>query len=438
VANGDGLASQLGAIQLDEILVKPPPETTAPAEFPDRIAQAAAFAPNIPITTAGPPGIGQLTKDLGFDQITAGGRNYYRVSRPPYLTRAVVVVNGQELYEWTTVEVHLEIGNNPTRRFRFTVSEQEDLTTTGMGVSTSDPNSAFRIRPPDKCTIFLDGYMVINGWVSTRQVFYDKDQHAVELQGMGWAGRDGQGAAVSQTHEFKDKDIMQIAQAVEQNLGVKVMDANASKEKIPRASITPGETAFEFIEKLARGVGTKIDENEMGDRVLTDGMPIGSGELVEGYNIVEGREIIHSTQGSQGNQITGTAPGGDQADYAKANQMHSSANMSGQGVQPGMGVRSLMEIPFFSDMFGKMRANHETTVADNLMIQVTCKVNGWSKEGGGLWQPRDRVWVSSPMLIMDRVLIVKAVTFRQSSEGGTTTDILLVNKLSDKEQASGG
>jgi len=389
------------------------------------------------VTTSGEPGVGNLVS--GAEQVSIGGRDFFQVQRPPYLTRAVLVVNGMEYYEWTTVEVHREYNGNPPATFRFTVSEQESLTSPGGPVVTTDPNSAFRIRPPDKCQIYLDGYLVINGFVSTRQVYYDANQHAVELQGMDWSGRDGMAPAVSQTGEFKDQSLMQIAQAVEKQIGVKVtQEGGLASQKIPKAVPEPGETAFEFIERLARQVGAYSSSNAMGDKVLSDGTAKGGAQLIEGYNIVTGREVIHTLMKAGKDQMIGQMPGGDNVDYAQANQMKSDAGSGGQNVQPGSGARSLMEIPFFSQMLGKMRAQHEQSIGDDNLIQVNCTVLGWRKEGGGLWWPFDEVYVKSPMLILDRTLTIKAVTFRQSSNGGTTTEIEAVNLLGSGRTPMGG
>src|SRR6516164_4228806 len=112
----------------------------------------------------------------------------------PYLNRAVVVIDGSEYFEWESVSVRAALFEN-TRTFRFTASEK-----------TPAPKSwaAMRIVPGQKCQVFLDGYEAVNGEVVTRQVFYDANQHTVEIQGQGLAGRMADASVVSQTGEFNN------------------------------------------------------------------------------------------------------------------------------------------------------------------------------------------------------------------------------------------
>jgi hypothetical protein len=59
-------------------------------------------------------------------------------------------------------------------------------------------------------------------------------------------------------------------------------------------------------------------------------------------------------------------------------------------------------------------------------------VQGWFMAGGDLWMNhvRNNVTVNSPMLIPGGVgtFIIKEVIHRQSSQEGTTTDILITNE----------
>src|SRR5215831_18510674 len=147
----------------------------------------------------------------GLSQVSVGGRDFFRAPRPPFLTRAVIVVDGIVYYEWTSVSVRLSCDEMPPYTFTFTCSEQEPL---------GNVMAALRIRPPHKCLIFLDGFQVINGFVNTRQVYYDATQHTVQIQGQDWSGRAGSSPAASQTGEFKNKDVSGIAKSVLGNIGV--------------------------------------------------------------------------------------------------------------------------------------------------------------------------------------------------------------------------
>jgi len=417
VSNGD-------AIEIPEVTVQAPSPSSS---FDDRFNAMSGR-----ITTSGPPGVASLSQQLGLDHIDVGGTSFYRVAKPPYLTRAVIVVDGVEYYEWLTVEVHLEVNGTPPSRFKFTCTEQEEIVG-GERITMA----ALRIRPPDKCMIFLDGYLVITGFVTTRQVYYDGNTHQIEIQGMGQSGKLSQAPAVSQTGEFKQQNLMQIAQALAGKAGVDVKQKGSlDNSKFPMFRTTPGESAGEAIEKLQRMTGAFKSEDPMGAMVLFGDYGGGGGFLIEGYNIITGLEVIHTLMQSQGQSAFGQGLGGDGTNYAQSNQGNATNN-SGENTdeqQAGMAARTLTEIPFFNQALGAMRAKHESTIGNENMITVRCKVLGWEKEGGGLWWPGDMVFVDSPMLIMKRQLKIKSVTFSQSSDGGTTTDVEAVNKLSKNEE----
>jgi prophage tail gpP-like protein len=371
-----------------------------------------------------------------MEELNVGGRNFFMVNRPPFLTRAVIVVAGQIYYEWVTVQVRLSINEQPPYKFTFTNSEQEPY----------GPNSAFRIRPPDDCMIFMDGIKVIDGFVTERQVYYDATQHTVQIQGVGKPGKLSNAPAASKTGEFKNIDIMGLAKALAGKAGVNVSGEGAAGGKFDRAMVQPGESAWEMIEKFARSAGKYMTENANGDLVLTDGSMGGRGaSLVEGYNIVSGRERIYTMMQSQGQQVAGQGPGSDTASMGEVAQRfieqvtQSVAGGGGGGAKENTLSRSLSEIPAFAMDLLKKRAQHEDSISDNLMIYVTIVVVGWRNEGGGLWLPGDYVHVDSPMLIMNRTLRIKAVTFSQDDHGGTRSTIELVNKLGQgQQQADGG
>src|SRR5215831_7339323 len=121
----------------------------------------------------------------------------------PYLNRAVVEIDGAQYYEWESVQVRAALFEN-TRTFRFTASEKE----------IPPSRSAMRIKPGQKCTVILDGFEAVTGEVVTRQVFYNANQHTVEIQGQGKAGRMRDASVVSQTGEFNQIGLKELLQTL--------------------------------------------------------------------------------------------------------------------------------------------------------------------------------------------------------------------------------
>jgi prophage tail gpP-like protein len=392
----------------DTITVPLPPVNVGPGDQSAKDGDASGT------TVAAPPVPGGFNSNTGqyFDQIT----------RPPYLNRAVVVVNGAEYFEWESVTVSLAIGENPAYTFRLTVSEQEPW---------PEAWAFFRIKPTDECTVFLDGYKAIDGITITRQVAYDGASHTVELQGQTRAGLLGQGTVLSQTGEFKDQNLLQIAQKVAKDFGVNVTTAGAvPSDKFPRATVTPGETAYEFIESLARQTGVFLTSNPNGDLVLMVGGTGGSDDVVEGRNILMGREVVSVSLSPAATKSGGQAPGTDDDHGANPTHQRNVDEMqSGDLNWKHMPARVLTEIPAWSQKLVQRRSGLEDSFVDFAKIEATITTLGWrTPSGGGIWVPGQSVHVSAPMLILNQSLFLKKVVFTQDNSSGTRSTLTLVNQ----------
>ena len=106
---------------------------------------------------------------------------------------------------------------------------------------------------------------------------------------------------------------------------------------------------------------------------------------------------------------------------------HSEGQGGGGQMSTDLHQRVLSELPSMGLDQLMQRARIEDNVGDALSIVVTLTMLGWQKDGGGLWWPLDIVYVHSPMLIMDRPLILRQVIFTQDDETGTRSTIELVN-----------
>lgn len=415
----------------DDALVLP--EVTVSADAPGAFGDPNAEAGD---SNQGPPSNPPDNPD---------GRVTARRDYAPYLNRAVVVVNGAEYFEWTSVSVRLTKNEVPANTFRFTASEQEP-----QGVDWA----AQRIIPGDKCAVWLDGYLAITGEVVTRQVFVDATTHQVELQGQGYTGRMAESAMVSPTSEFKNVDFNQIARIVAGQQGLGVMGQAASGQKFDRVTVHPGETQWEFLERYSRPANTPLGETSTSQLEL--GLNAGGGaRVVEGVNMVSGRENIHSLKGVGSGaaqtsgagsdfKATGQAPGNDD-EWGAAKTHQRSSEVGGITDTFSQGFLSkvaLSEIPAWTKSMMQSRGSMERNVADQFQVRVTVVTIGWQRNAavppaGGLWKPGENVVVHSPMLVMyNQPLILRAVTFSQDSEAGTRSTLELVNPaaLGGKEQ----
>jgi len=350
-----------------------------------------------------------------------------------------VVIDGSVYWEWESVSVRAAAYEN-TRTARFTCSEQ---------TPTPKSWSAMRIVPGQKCTVYLDGYQAMTGEVVTRTVFYDATQHSVEIQAQGKSGRLSNASIVSQTGNWKNIDFHQLATLLAQPFGVNVTGQPGSNQQFPRVSATPGESPWELMEQHARATKTPLSENAQG-QIVMGVMGMGT-SVIEGINILEGREVIHSLASVGGGGVPGASgeggpgegsdfnsmgqrPGTDDSYGAKANQVQSEqpaiTTDFNQGFLP---KQQVSEVPAWTNQQMDNRSNMEAMYSDTLQIWVNVVTLGWQRNcsvpgAGGLWEPFDQVTVLSPMLVMyGQTLQLKAVTWMQDNTGGTVSHVELVN-----------
>src|SRR6185436_5698224 len=113
---------------------------------------------------------------------------------------AEITVNGKRFRDWESVTVKLAEGeSNPSAK--FTVSEGAPLVKTF---------AEMQIRPGDHCTVTLAGELAFKGYVETRQVGYTAQQHGIEIIAVGYTKALADGAAETETMEFRDKTWKQI------------------------------------------------------------------------------------------------------------------------------------------------------------------------------------------------------------------------------------
>jgi prophage tail gpP-like protein len=382
-------------------------------------------------------GIGSVdTRGDGVNEpvFGSGGSRYFdQHSEYPFPNNAVVTINGALYWEWESVLVTAEIGGVPPIQFRLSTSEQEPW---------PEDWAFLRIRPDDQCTVHLDGQRACDGKVVTRQVYYDARQHAVQIQGWDKTGILNHASADSKTGEMKNKISSDMIKELAQKHGVQTkMLGTVPSFKIPRFANQPGEAAREAIEKLARHAGLHVFGTPSGELLLIgEGMGTGYGELIEGRDILIGREQISSLEKPQ-NMAQSQSAGSDNVSMGEAaHGQHADGADGGGDMATSMFQRVLSELPSSGIDQLKQRARIEDNVGDQLKIIVTLTVLGWQRPSGGLWWPYDIVYVDAPMLIMKRPLILRKVTFSQDNATGSRSELELVNPtaLGASKAQSGG
>jgi prophage tail gpP-like protein len=350
---------------------------------------------------------------------------------------ATLEINGQLYRDWETIQVHLTQEEVPYRTFRFTCSE---------GFPLSKNFASLRIRPGDKCQVMLANEPVVYGFVSTRQVYYDAQRHHIEIQGSSAEAGLANTSVISKTMEHKNVNYEQYARALLKpfipQINFIVRGGQLPQFKFPRISIAHGTSIIEALEIPLRSLGgIALSSTFKGDVVAHVGNSVdGSDTVVEGKNILEGREMIYNQSMAKDGAGLGQNWGTD----AKHGPVVSHVPFARKAIAalPGQYRPNVlpMDLPAYDDshLKGRVQMEHDTMEQDQVTLFIT--VHGWQRPSGGLWKQRQEVKVISPMLIMDgsEQLFARSVTFSQDNQRGTRTVLELVNKKGLNPDAPGG
>jgi prophage tail gpP-like protein len=341
--------------------------------------------------------------------------------------QAILIINGLNFTDWETVMVRHAMYEQPAFRFRFTCSEPTPI---------ASNFSKLQIMPGNTCDINLAGQAAFHGFVASRQVFYDKGRHYIEIQGGSPDADLSSTSHVTKTMELKRVTFEQIARSIVEPMGLKlrIVGGQLPPIKFDRVSFSLGVSKADTLDMYARYVGAAITSNPQGDYVIAVGPEQGQQNdvLVEGKNILIGREIIYH-QGNEGRvPAASQAPGNDQQHGAQVSHMpfvNQLLSSWGVTLDPKKQFALPSELPTASKTQLQGRTQTEDSWQKIDEITVFCTVYGWLQSSGRLWKHNTQYTVKSPMLVMDGSipLTAKSVTFTQDSNEGTRTTLELVN-----------
>src|SRR5512139_3593179 len=342
---------------------------------------------------------------------------------------AILKVNGQNFQDWESVLVRHSLWETPWFHARFTCSE---------GMPLAKAWSTLQIKPGDACEISLGGQPAFRGMVETRQVFYDAHRHYIEIQCA--SGVDVLVTSViSKTMEWKNNTFEQIARSVlgkiEKNLSV--VGGSLPQIKFPRISAMHGDSIHDFLDTLARGLsaatglGIAFTTNLGEDFVVAVGPEGQGGDFVEGFNILEGREIIYNASMKGIWPVISQDSGTDKDHATKVSSEPYNRVEYGENWGKKFASTLVSDLPTINQNLLKGRGHSERGWLQGDQITVFITVLGWLRPGGDLWRHNQTYTVRSPMLIMQgsEKLRAKSVTFTQDNRTGTRTVLELCNDL---------
>jgi prophage tail gpP-like protein len=324
----------------------------------------------------------------------------------------VVSAGGQRYDIWQSVEVHRSTDDIIDHAL-LTVAENS---------SGAKNFAAIKLKPGDKASVTLAGQPALDGFVYLRQASYDANWHGVQI-GICSSSQSVMPSTVdAKPGQYIKQTLQQIGSAVFGKVGVNFSVIADASEPFPRVSEHVGETRFAFIERLCRMRNIHMLDDGRGGIVGFRGPSGGGLVLQEGKNILRARLLLKNDDHVDPVVVVGQHHSNESAD----------ANRDTSGKASVPSINRPLKIPAEetgSDAAMQLRANHEADWIKYQMVDGDVAVPGWLTSDGSLWMAhvRELVTVNSPMLLPEDSMdfMIKGVVHRQSSEGGTTTDVLL-------------
>jgi prophage tail gpP-like protein len=329
--------------------------------------------------------------------------------------QATLIVGGINFMDWESVLVKLRWGDAYSY-FRFTSVERD-----------TPANMFYKLQfmPSTPCLINLGGVNVIDGVIEIRQVAYAAEQHGIELQGKSLTAKVAHSSVNTTTGSFDGMTFKQVADKVLSTYGSKIIGIG-TLNGIPfdKLQNQPGESVWDFLERIARPRGIILGSDSFGNFLAIGDHtnPVLNTQLIEGQNIKKMQCIFEDSVTFNEYVVTAQAAASDDNAGTAASELRGSWGGSGW---PGSLLITPSEQPVKQIQEVIDRAKNEAVWHEGTKIEATVTVQGWFRDDVNVWWPGDNVFVYSPMCPLNMMMTIQDVTFTQTPQGGTETELYL-------------
>lgn len=315
-----------------------------------------------------------------------------------------IIVGGMRYTAFETIEMTAAI-NEGARSFRFEVAAE-------LGASAT--NSIFRVGA--KVEVYANDDLVCRGFVDQRQPSFEANSAIISVAGRSNSGDLIDGSAVHKTGRFEKKDPKEIGTVLAHEYDGTTFTTDQQLDKVDHYQITPGESVYRCVEKLARQQGCTLSGTADGNIKITKaGKERHAGGLVEGANILKGSADHNGANRHSKYIVRGQRP----FEHGKDN-LEIEAAIRESGVDRHRPVIVIEDEDTTKDLAKKRAKGRRDRAAGNA-LKATITVQGFRDEAGKLWEPGHLIWTESPFLDVAQDMLIESVQFSQSERGSTAT-----------------
>lgn len=319
-------------------------------------------------------------------------------------TEVVTITAGGVPYTaFKTVKVRAAF-NEAARSFSFEVAAE-------LGASAT--NRIFSVGTA--VTITANGDLLLTGHVDERVPHFNATMAQISVSGRSNSADLIDGSAEHDTGHFKKKDPKEIGNEVCKKFGAKFR-TDQQLEKLDQYQLTPGESVFRCVEKMARQQGMTLAGRADGDVDITKaGSKRQGGALIEGDNILDGTATHNGRNRHSEITVRGQRPFG-----------HGDDALEIEAVEKDGAVKRHRPLIIVQDedtdkKRAKKRAKNRKDRAAGDSLKATIIVQGFHDQTGRLWEPGNLVWTESAFLDIAQDMLIESVEYEQSEQGSFAT-----------------
>lgn len=337
--------------------------------------------------------------------------------------QVTIVINGMRYGGWKSLSIERGI-TRAVSSFAMSVTER-----------WANQDKPWKINPFDVCEVYIGADKLLTGYVETYTPSFDGGSHGVQIAGHSKTKDLTDCSLDIQSGQFSGFTYAAIAKAVCQNFNIGVVvQASGANEIVQNSNVNQGDTAFNFLERLARSAGILLCDDEQGNLVITTAASASksSSALTQGQNILAagaritgaGRfsEYIIKGQASVGygaSDTYGGAGGIPAAPAVGAVQTQMRASAVDTDVPRYRPRTTLAESQLTLEQMSA-RVNWQKQFAYGQATKASFKVNGFRQADGTLWRINQLVSCNAPWLSLDTDLLLATVKFSLGSDGAIT------------------
>jgi prophage tail gpP-like protein len=342
-----------------------------------------------------------------------------------------LLIGGQEYTGWNEIRISRSL-KECASSFDIAVSER------WAGV---DGGGAWQIKPFDKAMVYIDDDIVLTGYVESYLPSYEAADHSVRITGRSLTCDLVDCMPDVGKGQFSGYKLDAIANTICGYFGINVKVECDVGDPLTDAMIEKTETAFSFLEKLARLRSVLLTDDAQGNLVIAQAGSSGSASaLVQGQNILAAKATLSGNMRFRDYVCLSQAPVSQDGSDA---QLQVKGTASDGGCPRNRRFAEMSEHPATqpqADARAKWRAKHNFGYSTKASITVA----GWRQAkpsggpGGALWETNYLVPVHSPFLAIDRQLLVGKVEFQLDDQGGRRTVVTVAPQDAFTPEPGGG